>query len=319
MADDPTIAVLAPSLFVTITIEEGAGDDGDEIHLHPGGQAIWVARMLAHLGERPVVCTPLGGESGRALEGLARAWQIELDPVRVEAPSPAYVHDRRSGERNELARAAIPQLDRHEADNLYGRMLERSLATSVCVVTGRLAEDVDLEFYGRLGADLAAADVRVVGDLHGRELDAFLEHGRFSWLKVSAEDLAEDDDLDDESETAAMDAAERLVERGAEAVVVSRSDRPAMARLPEGPVRIEGPSLEVVDHHGAGDSMTAALAVGTRRDLDHHATLRLAWAAGAANVTRHGLGSASTDLVERLADRVTLTEPEATSPEPEAP
>ncbi|MBY5163615.1 1-phosphofructokinase family hexose kinase [Salsipaludibacter albus] len=309
MDHDPTIAILAPSLFVTITIEQDAGhEERDEIHLHAGGQAVWVARMVSHLGERPVVCAPLGGETGMAMEGLVRDWQIELDAVRVDRPSPAYVHDRRGGERQEIARSPVPELDRHDIDELYGRMLQRALATGVCVITGRLADDVPPAFYARLASDLAESDVAMVGDLHGDELDAWLDAGRLDWLKVSAEDLVADGVLEEDAdEEEILAVAADLADRGAERVVVSRSSDPAVVHTPERRLRVEGPALEVVDHTGAGDSMTAALAVVLRRGGDTERAVRLAWAAGAANVVRHGLGSASPDLVDTLADRATVT------------
>lgn len=313
MDGPPTVAVLAPSMFLSVTIEEGNGTDEQEIHFHAGGQGIWVARMLANLGERPVVCAPLGGESGRALYGLAREWQIELDPIRSEVPSPAYVHDRRTGDRREVARSRVPTLNRHEADELYGRILERSIATGLCVVTGRFAgDDVPTHFYRRLGADLKEAGVKVVGDLHARELEAFLETGTLEWLKVSDEDLMEDGvlDEDDRSEEAGFKAIRGFMDQGARAVVLSRSNSPALACAEGRAHRVTGPEFEVVDHKGAGDSMTAALTCAVSRGLDVENSLRLAWAAGAANVIRHGLGSANPELIETLTTRVEVSEVE---------
>ena len=60
-----TIAVFAPSVWLTVTVEQNVQGD-DDIHLHAGGQGIWIARMLRQLGQEPVVCAPVGGESGRA-------------------------------------------------------------------------------------------------------------------------------------------------------------------------------------------------------------------------------------------------------------
>ena len=54
--------------------------------------------------------------------------------------------------------------------------------------------------------------------------------------------------------------------------------------------------------------MTAGLAAGVRRELDFIETVRLGCAAGAANVTRHGLGSADEGLIPGLAER-TKVEP----------
>jgi fructose-1-phosphate kinase PfkB-like protein len=52
--------------------------------------------------------------------------------------------------------------------------------------------------------------------------------------------------------------------------------------------------------------MTAGLAAAFSRGLGPEETLRLACGAGAANATRHGLGSASNDLIAKLAERVEI-------------
>lgn len=69
------ICVFAPSLYLTVTIEErdGAHESG-EVHLHPGGQGFWIARMLGELGGNPVLCGPVGGEVGAVLETIVPTW-----------------------------------------------------------------------------------------------------------------------------------------------------------------------------------------------------------------------------------------------------
>ncbi len=57
--------------------------------------------------------------------------------------------------------------------------------------------------------------------------------------------------------------------------------------------------------------MTAALVVQLVRGADVEAALRMACAAGAANVTRHGLGSAPVDLISRLEPLVHIEEVES--------
>ena len=96
----------------------------------------------------------------------------------------------------------------------------------------------------------------------------------------------------------------RLNGSGAQNVVISRGPRPSLALIDGATYRVTGPELEAVDYRGAGDSMTAGLSSALRRGLGPEESLRLAAGAGAANVTRHGLGSASDDLIPRLAERV---------------
>jgi 1-phosphofructokinase len=304
------VSILAPAVYVSITIEATA--DGDDVHIHAGGQGMWVARMLAQLGHCVAICAPVGGEIGHTLLGLVGRWGIDVHPVETLAGTPAYVHDRRSGERVELARSPLPTLRRHEADDLYDLFLELALSTSRCVVTGPEDERTfPRELYRRLGADLAAAGVPVVADLHGPSLDAFLEGGPIAVLKVSTTDLVENGRLDkaDRDDDAVVDEViDDLVARGAATVLVSRGKRPILAAAPDGRFAVTGPVLDAVDKKGAGDSMTAAVTSALADGADTRTLLARAWAAGAANVTRRGLGSANAGLIAQLAERAEVRE-----------
>jgi 1-phosphofructokinase len=292
-----------------VVIEPIDGAEGivGDVHLHPGGQGFWIARMLRRLGEWPVLCAPVGGEAGRALRVLIPDWELDFRPVFVDADSPVHVHDRRSGRRTEIACDPAPVLDRHETDDLFGRVLELSLATRVCVATGRPpGGGIPVDVFTRLGRDLESGGVRVVADMHGPELDAWLDGGPIDVLKVSDEDLAGDGRLASEDETAIVDVIVGLVGRGARSVVVSRADRGAVAMIGGDLYRARPPVLSVVDAIGSGDSMTGALTCAFLAKLDPEDMLRMATAAGAANVTRHGLATGSADLVRQLAHEVAI-------------
>lgn len=311
MPPNGKITVFAPALFVTITIEAVSPGDTDEIHIHPGGQGLWISRMLRNLEESPILCGPIGGETGKILNCLIPDWEIEFSPIEVASASPAYVDDRRGGDRSAVARAPAPELSRHEIDDVYGRVLDHSLASGICVVTGRVNERFPLEFYQRLGADLANNDVRVVADMHGAELEAFLDGGQIDMLKISDDEMDRDGMLQDLDRPSVLDAMERLEQRGVHNVIASRASMPTLARLQGSPYVAVGPDIEPIDFRGAGDSMTAALAAATFHGMETTDALRLACASGAANVTRRGLGSASKELIEQLFERVEVKQMEA--------
>jgi 1-phosphofructokinase len=113
-----------------------------------------------------------------------------------------------------------------------------------------------------------------------------------------------DEPLDREARFA--EEIRRLRERGAVNVLVSRAELPALAAVEGDLLELRGPRFEPLDHHGAGDSMVAALAVGIARGLPLQTVLRLAVAAGALNVTRRGLGSGQRQDIERLAAAVSV-------------
>jgi 1-phosphofructokinase len=293
------ICVLAPWLILTITIEMGP-DGEDEIYLHAGGQGFWVARMIANLGCRPILCGPIGGEQGIVLKALVEAEGIELRPVAVSGWNGAYLHDRRDGDRKPIAVKESAALNRHEADDLYGAVLSAALEMGVVVLTGTgRARSLPEDFFKRLALDLGRNDVSN-GPLRSLA-------GGVHFLKVSHEELIEAGFSRDGDREALMQGIIRLRQSTrAENLVVSCADKPAVACLGGRFFEVTPPSLLPIDHRGAGDSMTAALAVARAQHLAPVDALRLAAAAGAMNVTRRGLGTGQVESIEEVSRHVAI-------------
>jgi 1-phosphofructokinase len=299
------ICVLAPWLIFTVTIEHGVNRE-DEVYLHAGGQGLWVARMISNLGAQPTICGPLGGESGVVVRALIAAEGIKLRAVEVGNWNGGYVHDRRGGYRKLVAEMKSPSLNRHEQDDLYGAVLSASLKGGVAVLTGVPQDEiVPPDFYHRLANDLEANGVTVIADLSGAALMGL--KGGLNFLKVSHEELIRAGlCVSGEADEVRKGIFALRDSTGARNIIVSRADEPAMALLTNRLVRVEAPRFEPLDHRGAGDSMTAALAVARATGLEEEAALRLAAAAGAMNVTRHGLGTGTSEEIQEVAKRVVI-------------
>jgi 1-phosphofructokinase len=300
----PRATVFAPSPLLTVTVE-ASPDGGAEVHLHAGSQAVWIARMLVTLGLEVWLCGPFGGETGPVIAGLIERERINLRVVEVEENNASYVHDRRSGERVEVATVPPPPLPRHELDELYNVTLIEGLDSDVVVLGGPdddgvLAPDT----YRRLAADLVTKSIPVVVDLSGEYLEEAVSGG-VTVAKVSHEDLVKDGRAASDDPSDLIAVMQKLASAGAKNVVVSRADEPALALLKGELLELELPSFHRADHRGAGDSMTAGIAAGIARGTDVEAALRLGAAAGALNATRRGLATGEAELIERLAERVT--------------
>lgn len=300
------VCVFAPSLYLTVTVEERDGrHETGEVHLHPGGQGFWIARMLAELGGNPVLCGPVGGEVGAVLEAIVPTWGIGFEPVWTKRASPCRVTDRRGGDRVIVIDDRRAEFERHEADDLYDKVLELSLRYRCCVITGTDPHDtLPLAFFEHLGADLGEIDALVLADIHGNQLSALLTRGALSMLKVSDQDLIDDGIILDRSETSVLKAIEHFSGERIGWLVVSRGDEGALMSVDGSAFRSRPLRLEAVDEIGAGDSMTAALVIARLRGLSPQEALRLACAAGTANITRHGLASAPAGLIEEIASEI---------------
>jgi 1-phosphofructokinase len=184
--------------------------------------------------------------------------------------------------------------------------IEAGVAVFCGSVDDEAEEVVPASMYERLSTGLARNGCRVLVDLTGARLAATLAGLAPSVVKISHEELvsggrARSDSLDDLAK-----AAREILDHGVELVVVSRAAEPTFALYDGGQVLLSPPSFEPVDTRGGGDSMTAGLAAAFAQDKDRETALRLGAAAGAVDVTRHGLGSGSGEAVRRLAERVEI-------------
>ncbi|GAB1640201.1 PfkB family carbohydrate kinase [Krasilnikovia sp. MM14-A1259] len=294
--------VFAPAPILTVTIEQQTS--APELHLHPGGHGVWQARMVAALGVPVTICVAVDGEPGDILRQRLEHENVTVKSVPRGSPSGWYVHDRRGGSRHEIAQHPGEPLRRHDLDELYTLTLTEGLRAPVSILSGPADPGViDPDVYRRLAADLTGNEVRVVADLTGEHLAAVVDGGA-SFVKVSHEELIADGRAADDRPETLLAAGRRLRADGAAAVLVSRAAEPALALFEDREVWVHPPALQVTEHRGAGDSMSAGVAAVLARGGDLTDAIRTGAAAGALNVTRHGLGTGRADAVAELATRV---------------
>jgi 1-phosphofructokinase len=304
------VSVFGPNPFVSVAIESMMSDvEGEEIHFHAAGQGVWVARAAGGLGAEVTLVTTRGGEHGTLLAALLSDEPFDVRFVAVAGEGASYIDDRRGGDRVRLAEHPADALSRHEVDDLYGAALAAGVTADVAVLCGTGEHDLlPTDFYSRLAHDLRATETPVVADLPGHLAAAALTGG-LDVLKL-AEDEARAMGGDAGAETDDLTAlATHLVESGARRVVITRGGEPALAADDAGVREVRVPQLAAADHRGAGDSMTAALAVGIAGGDRWEDVLARAAAAGAANVTRHGLGTSSAEEVRAIEVLASTSQP----------
>ena len=304
----PRVAIFSPNPMVSIAIESFSADGGDDIHIHPAGQGVWVARMAAELGADPVLCGFIGGEVGTVLRPLLEEMPIELRLVETAEASGAYIHDRREGERRPISQSAALPASRHEVDELFSVTVAAALDCDLLAVCGPYPDNtVPLEIYGGLVADVKANGVSAIVDLSSPRLDSALE-GKPDLVKINDWQIAGyvSDAVDTEERMQA--AMGRVCEAGAESVIVTRAGEPALALRDGRFTELAPPKFERGAREGCGDSMMGALAATIASGREWEDVLRLSAAAGATNFLRHGLGTGARAVVEELAPRVRLRE-----------
>ena len=300
------VVIFAPSPVLTVTVEDHP--DGPEVHLHAGGQGVWQARMLLRLGVDVAMVSVLTGESGRMLRHLLGDEGIRVVAVDRTGRGAAYVHDRRDGERVKIVETGGEPISRHDLDELYGLMLGEGLGADLVILSGPASEDaLPADVYRRLAADLHTGGRRVIVDLAGDRLTAALAGG-VSLVKVSDEELLADGRIHENDTHHIVAAMKAIHSAGAETVVVTRNSEPLLLLSEGAVVEVRTPTMEVADTTGAGDSLTAGVAASLARGSSVRDAITLGAAAGALNVTRHGLGTGDAQTIEKLRELVTVSD-----------
>ena len=130
----------------------------------------------------------------------------------------------------------------------------------------------------------------VVVDLSPPRLDSALEGGP-DLVKINDWELAKYVTGPVDTEERMRAAAQRLLDAGAGAAIVTRAEEPAMVLRGDEAWELIPPRFERGSREGCGDSMMGALAACMAAGVEWEETLRTGAAAGAANFLRHGLGS----------------------------
>lgn len=299
-----SVVIFAPSPVLTVTVEDIKGTA--DIHIHAGGQGVWQARMLSALGATVTMCAVFSGETGRVLRHLIADEGVRVLSVSGGGSSGAYLHDRRGGERRVLAESPGDRLTRHELDELYGLTLQAGMEAGTVILSGTGREDaVPADMYRRLTADLGAAGCTVIADLAGERLNGVLA-GKPALIKMADDEIVNSGRADAAETDQIIDAMHTLVREGASSVIVTRGHLPSLF-LSEGAVsEIRIPQLQTVDNSGAGDSLTAGVAAVLADQGSLHDAVILGTAAGAQNVTRHGLGTGEAMAIRELANLVRI-------------
>lgn len=306
MASEAKVTVFGPHPMLSITIEALTSDGGDEIHLHAAGQGVWVARMAAELGARPVLCGFIGGETGTVLQPLLEQMDVELRLIETGEASGSYLHDRRSGEREPVAQAASLPPSRHEIDELFSTTVAAALDSGVLALCGPYpGEALPLEIYGNLVADVKANGTPVIVDLSPPRLNSALEGGP-DLVKINDWEIARYVEGPVDTDEQMRAAVQKLIDVGAGAVIITRAGQPALVVRGDEAWELVPPRFERGSREGCGDSMMGGLAACIAAGREWEETLRIAAAAGAANFLRAGLGSGSRSVIEDLAGKVEL-------------
>lgn len=300
---DGRVVVFGPSPLLEVSVEVGAAS-GTAIRVIPGGQPVWVCRMVATMGSQAVLCGLSGGRSGALLDTLLRAEPFTCRLEATTGETGSFVVDQRSEPAAHVACAWAPPPSADEVEALIRATRDEATQADVLVVCNPMPGDaLALDAYTRLVRWAAARGLPVVVDLSTPRLEAAL-HGGPVHVKVNDWELAELVTAPVDKPVEWLRAARWLLEMGARSVVVTRGPSGAHVLSRDGQCfEVDPPPVGTGHAAGCGDAWTGAFAASLAQGTPWLDAVALGMAAGAAHYC--GRGESSRAAIESLARQVT--------------
>lgn len=292
------IGIVAPVLALEIIAEAGDGALSPPC-LHPGGQGAIVARAIGALGHRCTLTGFNGGESGVVLRSLLDEHGVHHRLVNMRESTKTVVILNTSAQPQQVLQSPLPQVSRHEADDLFSTASVVILESQSLVLSGMLAPGMPTDFFARLVKLANKHKIPTVVDI-APELLASVLAVRPTVVKPNIHQLRALLDRPLQEDHQVINALREVRRMGADVVVTSMGNSGALASFDNSVVRVRPPTVEALEEAGAGDSMVAGLAVGLARGYSMEETLQLATAAASASVLRRGMGSFKADIPRSL-------------------
>ena len=291
---------LNPSVDRTVEVEALARGEVTRAvggQVDPGGKGINVSRALAAHGLPTRAVVTLGGAEGDHLVALLQDTGIDIVPVRIQGAIRSNITivepDGTTTKINELGAELSPE----ELNAVFSAVRSAVESADWLVASGSLPPGTPASVYGDLVRGLAGSGTKVAIDTSGLALEAVLPAGP-NLVKPNRDELAEITGRPLETIADVIEAASRLRDLGAGAVLASLGRDGAVLVDEDGAIHGRTPAVLPLSSVGAGDAMLAGFLAGGGKGPDALIEA-LAW--GAAAVLQPGSGMPSPQDIDREA------------------
>lgn len=301
---------LNPAVDKTVEIgnfEEGKLNRISSIRMDAGGKGINVSKVIMSLGGNSRAIGILGGSAGSFIKQYLDTYGIENDFLKINAETRTNLKIIDSVRKtNTDINEPGPQIMQEDLEILEKKVLGNISNDTVLVISGSVPANVDKTIYAKWITAARAVGAKTILDADGELLKNGIQAGP-TIVKPNIHELEMLFGTEIGNMQSANKYARGLIEQnGIEVVAVSMGEKGALFLNREHSIFVHGISVDTKSTVGAGDAMVAALAFCTDRSYDFEKSVRLAAAAGTANVMTTGTQPADHSSIIELERQVKL-------------
>ncbi|MCR5544750.1 MAG: 1-phosphofructokinase [Eubacterium sp.] len=281
-----------PSLDYIVTVDDfklGLTNRTTSELMLPGGKGVNVSIVLSNLGIENTAIYFSAGFVGDEITRRIKESGINADEIRISEGCSRINLKLKSIDGTEI-NGMGPDISDDAVAELYKR-LEGLKAGDTLVLAGSIPSTMPETIYSDIMANLQGKGIRIVVDATRDLLVNVLKYKPFL-VKPNNHELGEIFDVKLETRESVVPYAQKLLEMGAENVIVSMAGEGAVFVASNGEVYMrEAPKGKLVNGVGAGDSMVAGFVAGylTENDLLH--AFKMGLSSGSASAFSENLAT----------------------------
>ena len=252
-----------PSLDYIVTVDDfklGMTNRTTSELMLPGGKGINVSIVLSNLGIENTAIYFSAGFVGDDITRRIRESGINAEEIRIEEGCSRINLKLKSIDGTEI-NGMGPDISQAQIDELYGK-LDMIKEGDTLVLAGSIPSTMPDSIYSDIMERLQNRGVRIVVDATKDLLMNVLQYKPFL-IKPNNHELGEIFGVTLETRESVVPYAKKLLDAGAENVIVSMAGEGAVFVASDGQVYLrEAPKGKLVNGVGAGDSMVAGFIAG---------------------------------------------------------
>ncbi|MFQ6365255.1 1-phosphofructokinase [Lactococcus lactis] len=297
---------LNPALDYFMNYEElalGEVNRTGKTQISAGGKGIMESRMLSLIGAKSKALGFLGGFSGQYIKDFLSENQIDSDFTEIEDLTRINVK-LKSQENETSLDAAGPKLQESEINHFLEKF-DHLKEDDIVVFAGTIPKSLGEDFYERLIAKVQKQKASFVMDVDGQKLlDSLPDHPLL--IKPNREELEAIFETSFKSNEQIIPYGQKLLEMGAQNVIVSMAGDGALLFTNEKVYFAQGIKGELKNSIGAGDSTVAGFLAEYSQSKDPLLAFRQAIACGTSKAFSDDMPSRA--FLEEIYKKVNISE-----------
>ncbi|WP_432403850.1 1-phosphofructokinase [Wukongibacter sp. M2B1] len=277
-----------PSIDYILQVEDFSLGNVNRVtrdYKYPGGKGINVSRVLNNMKVKSKALGFIGGFTGEYIKNFLHNEGVDTEFIKVEGDTRINVK-LKSNEETEI-NGAGPEIKEEDINKLFVK-IEELTENDFVVLAGNIQNTLPNDIYAQIQKRCLDNRVKIIVDTTGEALTMTLKYKPFL-VKPNVHELSEIFDAKISNMEEVIYYAEKLVEMGAENVIVSMAGDGALLICDEGVYHARAPKGIVKNSVGAGDSLIGGLLANYTDSLSIVEAFKMGVACGSATAFSNDL------------------------------